>query len=694
MIATPFLTREHPESGDIIALRGEHGVTIPHADLLSRGTYSRAGDDLLLSHPEMGSVRVPQYFSYGTRADLVTPHGEKMIPGALVERLTQNSGHNQEWAQSAQVQSDGSASPIIGEVSHLQGDVMVQRASAEPIALQVGDQVLTNDLIVTGADGSLGIEFSDGSVASLAENGRMVLDEFYYQPTENTGSQVISVLKGLFSFASGGVAATGEDNMRVDMPEGTIGVRGTTGVVRIGEGGEATFVSLLPDPDGHIGYLEVITSAGSVPLDEALETTQLTSAAVAPSAPTTITLNQASSLYGTVTSLLPVREKDRPDADPADTERETLAASQAQSPQDETAAATTQDEPTQAVQDGVSTQTLETIPSARTLSQAIAGNSADRLALERALEEVETDDRYILGQIQDIIDSNITAPVQVEEDIFLSLARSNVVTTDDGSSLISHTLSSGTQETVDVVANVNIINLTTGIVDRILGTSQADSILLNGRLEPTDIIDLGTDPNDFLVFARASSGVTVDIATGTVSGSAGVGNGTVRGVDNVLGSTLADTITGDASANRIHGISGNDNLSGGAGDDEIEGGAGDDRIVGGVGNDTLTGDAGADTFVFTAGDGQDDITDFASGTDKIRFEGVSNPNQGSYVGTNAFVNSGHAQVRQESISQGTYTYQYDLNGDGVSDGQFTTTAALDTDNSDQTTDIVFATATG
>jgi len=52
------------------------------------------------------------------------------------------------------------------------------------------------------------------------------------------------------------------------------------------------------------------------------------------------------------------------------------------------------------------------------------------------------------------------------------------------------------------------------------------------------------------------------------------------------------------------------------------GGAGADILQGGAGSDVLTGGAGADTFLFAAGDGQDRITDFASGTDRILFQGV------------------------------------------------------------------------
>lgn len=60
------------------------------------------------------------------------------------------------------------------------------------------------------------------------------------------------------------------------------------------------------------------------------------------------------------------------------------------------------------------------------------------------------------------------------------------------------------------------------------------------------------------------------------------------------------------------------------GDDDLNGGAGDDIIIGNAGDDTLTGGEGRDIFVFMANSnsGQDRITDFVRGSDKIQFSDV------------------------------------------------------------------------
>ncbi|MBR1580946.1 MAG: hypothetical protein IJ668_10745 [Selenomonadaceae bacterium] len=93
----------------------------------------------------------------------------------------------------------------------------------------------------------------------------------------------------------------------------------------------------------------------------------------------------------------------------------------------------------------------------------------------------------------------------------------------------------------------------------------------------------------------------------------------------LLGSTSGDSIKSGSGDDELYGGDGNDTLLGGGGadtlygdvgNDVLDGGAGDDILNGGAGNDTLTGGAGADLFVYESGD--DVITDYAAGVDKIQ----------------------------------------------------------------------------
>lgn len=91
----------------------------------------------------------------------------------------------------------------------------------------------------------------------------------------------------------------------------------------------------------------------------------------------------------------------------------------------------------------------------------------------------------------------------------------------------------------------------------------------------------------------------------------------VAGAGSKAGGTGSDLI--DRSSIAIP----SDSIDGAAGNDTIRGSAGDDWIKGGWGNDVLTGNVGADSFMFWPGAGNDTITDFRPGDDRLVFKGVN-----------------------------------------------------------------------
>ncbi len=102
----------------------------------------------------------------------------------------------------------------------------------------------------------------------------------------------------------------------------------------------------------------------------------------------------------------------------------------------------------------------------------------------------------------------------------------------------------------------------------------------------------------------------------------------------------------------MSGGDGADTLFGGVGDDTLTGGFGNDVLEGGAGIDILTGNDGGDFFFFGAPSdgvavssniafqfgGQDVITDFVSGTDKIEISNTGFSLGGSLINnTNFFI---------------------------------------------------------
>ena len=103
------------------------------------------------------------------------------------------------WAQNAPVQpavQDASIKPI-GKVMTATGSVMIEHVTAvvvqaalgnQPGQAKVGDAIYLGDVVSTGADGKVGISFTDGTAFDLSSNARMAMTEFVYDPNSKSNS--------------------------------------------------------------------------------------------------------------------------------------------------------------------------------------------------------------------------------------------------------------------------------------------------------------------------------------------------------------------------------------------------------------------------------------------------------------------------------------------------------------------------
>ncbi len=130
-----------------------------------------------------------------------------------------------------------SAAESIGTVKTSNGDAKIIRSGA-PAAAMVGHPIQQNDVVVTGADGSIGVTFTDSTMLSLGPNTEIVVDKYVFDPKANNVSFTASMAKGTLQFISGEIAKLSPDAVRFNIPTGTIAVRGTRFLVEVGRPGQ------------------------------------------------------------------------------------------------------------------------------------------------------------------------------------------------------------------------------------------------------------------------------------------------------------------------------------------------------------------------------------------------------------------------------------------------------------------------
>jgi hypothetical protein len=122
----------------------------------------------------------------------------------------------------------------IGLVKTMSGAAHIERAGQQ-LPAQVGVPVQQGDKLVTGADGALGVTFSDNSLLSLGPNSVLAIDRYTFDSTTNVGQFDSSLTKGTLAAVSGKIVKQAPEAMRVHTPSSIMGVRGTEFVVSVGD---------------------------------------------------------------------------------------------------------------------------------------------------------------------------------------------------------------------------------------------------------------------------------------------------------------------------------------------------------------------------------------------------------------------------------------------------------------------------
>lgn len=247
----------------IIQADGQAKIELPDADFLAKGDILRDGQDLILQSSDGAEVVIEGYFSAMPAPTLTTPHGSVLTP-ELVESFVKSGGATEYAANGTE--SDVSAVGIVKEVS---GDATVTRTDGTSEKVTLGMEIHQGDIVETSAEGAVNIVFLDESSFAISNNARLAIDEYVFDPASQSGETNVSILRGMFVFTSGLIGRDDPDDVQIDTPVGSIGIRGTTIAGHINPDGESQITVVE-------GAIVIKNGVTEVTLAEQYETITLT----------------------------------------------------------------------------------------------------------------------------------------------------------------------------------------------------------------------------------------------------------------------------------------------------------------------------------------------------------------------------------------------------------------------------------
>lgn len=248
---------------EVFKAGGQEKIDLPDASFIADAQILRDGQDLVLQDSSGQTIVIEGYFSADPAPVLSAPDGGRLTP-ELVESFVQHAGP----LQYAAAETAHDASPI-GAIREVSGHATVTHPDGTSETVTAGMPVFLGDIIETDAQGSVNIQFTDESTFAVTANAKLALDEYIYDPATNSGASDFSLLRGMFVYTSGLIGREDPDDVHINTPVGSIGIRGTTIIGTINPDGES-YVTVTE------GAIVIKNGAGEQTLSLQNETMKLT----------------------------------------------------------------------------------------------------------------------------------------------------------------------------------------------------------------------------------------------------------------------------------------------------------------------------------------------------------------------------------------------------------------------------------
>ncbi|MSP67037.1 MAG: hypothetical protein EXQ96_02855 [Alphaproteobacteria bacterium] len=561
------------------------------------------------------------------------PAGEPAVLGALLAMVPAES----DGPAVAQAAPGVLGAQAIGRVTTVSGTVTATRVDGTVEALQVGSPIYQGDALQTGPKAAVAIIFADNATFALDQNARMVVDTYLFAPATGKGALALSVLSGVFGFASGDIVASTPGAMTIKTPRAIAGVRGSEGGGQVGDDTDTFFLNS--------GEMVVTSFGGSVVLSGANPTLHSLMVVVSGGALPQVSFRTVidDHSFSRVIEIHPAQPGGHKGIQPTDTSEGDAAAlgliNPAAGPADLggiegsivvtlgfSGGAVTSEGGTSLIQ-FLGLANLDPPPVAPSLTVSdlpdeppfvppvppeggitVRGGDAGDVIVGSAFGDFLAggggDDFLDGGPGNDVLDGGEGNDVLAggEGNDFLAGGKGSddlaggggidVLGGGEGNDALE-----GGEGNDFLAGGAGDDDLAGGAGNDFLGGGAGDDLIIGGHGEGDDAID-GGEGADTVSFASTDAGVVVDLAGGTAGGDPDIGADTLTGVENVIGGSGGDVLLGDGADNQLEGGGGDDVLVGRGGDDQLEGVGGNDVLTGGLGDDLLVGGDGADLAFF------------------------------------------------------------------------------------------------
>ena len=119
------------------------------------------------------------------------------------------------------------AEPHAALVKSVTGSVSITTQGGTTREAEGGTQLRVSDRVVTGPQSTAAIVFRDGTMLTLGGDADVLVRDYVFEPRAGRFAFSLYMQKGAAIYESGKIGKLAPDEVKVETPKATVGVRGT-----------------------------------------------------------------------------------------------------------------------------------------------------------------------------------------------------------------------------------------------------------------------------------------------------------------------------------------------------------------------------------------------------------------------------------------------------------------------------------